>query len=230
MCAIHIPQNFYRQTIAQDVPVGTGNIYVSVKPTVSEGYMTISPASSTLREIVYFSAVGTDGTGDYITISDAGHRGVGGTTEQTHIIGETVRMNVSAETVQEISDDIDAIVAAGAPAATATTTGLVYLPVIETTAGATHSLTTVANEKVIVWVKGYLTESSSNNTTITLSYNSVAKDTTVANENDSTNNLTHPFALMYTETPGAATADITVTTSQGSLSAVVIIVLKIRTP
>lgn len=98
---------------------------------------------------------------------------------------------------------------------------------VETTSGATHSLTTVANQKVIVWVKGYLTESSSNNTTITLSYNSVAKDTTVANENDSTNNLTHPFALMYTETPGAATADITVTTSQGSLSAVVIIVMKI---
>lgn len=122
---IHIPQNFYRQTVAQDWSTGTGNFYVSVKPTVSEGYMTISPASSTLREIVYFSATGTDGTGDYITISNASDRGIGGTTEQTHIIGETCRMNVSAETIQEISDDIDAIVAAGAVDATTTSKGLV---------------------------------------------------------------------------------------------------------
>lgn len=124
--SIHIPQNFYRQTIAQDWPVGTGNFYVSVKPTVSEGYITISPSSTSLREIVFFSATGTDGTGDYVTISTGG-RGLGGTTEQTHIIGETVRMNVSAENLQEISDDIDAIVAAGSPDASTITKGIVKL-------------------------------------------------------------------------------------------------------
>ena len=83
---INIPQNFYKQQISQDWATGTGNFYVDVKPTVSQGYITVSPASTTLREIVYFSATGTDGTGDYVTISSAGHRGMGGTTEQTHII------------------------------------------------------------------------------------------------------------------------------------------------
>lgn len=128
MCAIHIPQNFFKETITQDVPTGTTNIYVSVKPTVSTGYMTISPASTTLREIVYFSATGTDGTGDYITISNASDRGKGGTTEQTHIIGEPVRMNVGAETIQEIVDTLPAITSgSGAPAGTPTKIGDIYV-------------------------------------------------------------------------------------------------------
>lgn len=124
----HVPQNFYRQTVSQDWPIGTGNFYVSVKPTVSSGYMTISPASTTLREIVFFSATGTDSTGDYVTISSGG-RGKGGTTEQTHIIGEPVRMNVAAETIQEIVDDIAAIVAAGAVDASTIAKGIVKMSV-----------------------------------------------------------------------------------------------------
>lgn len=236
---IHIPQNFYRQTIAQDWATGTGNFYVSVKPTVSTGYITVSPSSSTLREIVYFSATGTDGTGDYITISSAGHRGMGGTTEQTHIIGEAVRMNVGAEVIQEISDDIDSIVAAGAPNASTSTKGIVKLnkapasasePIamgsnalsIETTTGTTHSLTTTAGQVVVVWVKGTISNNGSNSSVL-LKYNSVTKDTiTTINTT-----VDQSFALMYTEIPGAATADITVTTGFGSLTNVVIIVMKI---
>lgn len=230
--AIHIPQNFYRQTVAQDWATGTGNFYVSVKPTVSEGYMTISPSSSTLREIVYFSATGTDGTGDYVTISDAGDRGMGGTTEQTHIIGETVRMNVSAETIQEISDDIDAIVAAGAPDATTTTKGLSVIPVFESTTGTTHSLTTIADEKVMVWAKGDVSSIGTNTTTIVLQYNGVTKDTITMRSSSSSNNPIGTFSLMYTETPGAATQNVTVSKSggAGTVGNVVIIVLKIRTP
>jgi len=125
---IHIPQNFYKETIAQDWPTGTGNFYVSVKPTKTSGYITVSPASATLREIVYFSATGTDGTGDYITISNAGDRGMGGTTEQTHIIGESVRMNVGAETIDEISDSCPIISSgSGAPATTPTKIGDLYV-------------------------------------------------------------------------------------------------------
>lgn len=227
---INIPQNFYKQLISQDWATGTGNFYVDVKPTVTKGYLTVSPASTTLREIVYFSAVGTDGTGDYITISSAGHRGMGGTTEQTHIIGEPVRMNVGAETIQEISDDIDAIVAAGAPAATTTTTGLSYIPIIETTTGTTHSLTTVAGQQVIVWAKGNVayTSAGAQSGNVTLSYSGVQKDVTIPyNEN---NTINKTFSLMYTETPGAATEDITVAASFGTIANVVIIVLKIRTP
>jgi hypothetical protein len=125
---INIPQNFYKQQISQDWATGTGNFYVDIKPTVSQGYITVSPASTTLREIVYFSATGTDGTGDYITISSAGHRGMGGTTEQTHIIGEPVRMNVGAETIEEIVDTLPAITSgSGAPASTPTKIGDIYV-------------------------------------------------------------------------------------------------------
>lgn len=124
MCAVHIPQNFYRQTITRAVTLTTGvNIYVSAHPTPAEGYIAISPASTNLREIVYYTAKGTDGNGTYITVTTA-NRGLGGTTAQTHAIGEPVRMNVSAETIQEISDALDQIVAAGAQDATVSIKGI----------------------------------------------------------------------------------------------------------
>lgn len=94
----------------------------------------------------------------------------------------------------------------------------------ESTAAATHSLTTVASQKVLVWAKG--SALSSNITTVTLSYNGVSKDTVVVDPSSAGNKS--PFALMYTETPGAATANITVTADgTGSLSNVVIMVQKI---
>lgn len=124
---IHIPQNFYKETLSQDIPMGTGNFYVSTKPTKTSGWLVISGANSTLREIIYYTAVGTDGTGDYITISTGG-RGLGGTTEQTHVIGETIRMNITAESIQEISDTFPTISSGTtAPASTPTKVGDVYL-------------------------------------------------------------------------------------------------------
>jgi hypothetical protein len=110
--------------------------------------------------------------------------------------------------------------ATGATLVTPTSFG----PVIETTSGATHSLTTIADQRVVVWVKGQFTGVSTD-TTVTLSYNGVSKDTVLVDPSSSGDNV--PFALMYTETPGAATADITVTTSGGSVADVKIIVLKI---
>lgn len=122
--SIHVPQNFYRETITRAVTLTTGvNIYVSAHPTPAEGYVAISPASSNLREIVYYTAKGTDGNGTYLTITTA-NRGLGGTTAQTHAIGEPVRMNVSAETIQEVSDALDQIVAGGAQDASTTVKGL----------------------------------------------------------------------------------------------------------
>src|SRR3989304_4475073 len=103
MSLLQIP-NFYKETLTQEVPTGTTNIYVTNAPSVDEGYLTISPTSTTLREIVYFTSKGNDENGDYVVISDAGDRGIGGTTEQTHVIGEPIRMNVGAETIQEIND------------------------------------------------------------------------------------------------------------------------------
>lgn len=117
-------QNFYKETITRAVTLtGATNIYVSALPTPDEGYVVISPSSSSLREIVYYTAKGTDSNGTYLTVTLA-NRGLGGTTAQTHAIGEPVRMNITAEHIKEISDALDQIVAAGAQDATATIKGI----------------------------------------------------------------------------------------------------------
>ena len=91
---------------------------------------------------------------------------------------------------------------------------------IETTTGTTHSLTTVAGQRVIVWAKGVVTALSGGQT-VSLLYNGVSKDSNTAIASSGTHQ--QGFCLMYTETPGAATQNITVTGSNGS---VVIIVQK----
>lgn len=99
--------------------------------------------------------------------------------------------------------------------------------IIETTVGTTHSLTTIAGQKVMVWVTGVLRCVSAGTSTrlVSVKYNSVTKNSaTIYNENVTTY---RPFSLMYTETPGAATQNITVTTDADTLADVVIMVLKI---
>ena len=123
---ITLAQNFYKETVAIAWTTGAGNFYVSTKPTISSGYLVVSPNSASLREIVKFTATGTDGSGDYVTIT-APNRGLGGTTEQAHSIGETVYINFTAQNLQEISDAIDAIVAGGALDASTTTKGILKL-------------------------------------------------------------------------------------------------------
>lgn len=103
---------------------------------------------------------------------------------------------------------------------------------IETTTGATHSLTTIAGEKVFVIAKGTCANTAIGSTediTITIKYNSVVKDTVIFNPGNETDTV--PFALIYTETPGAATQNITVqhTGNNATLSNIVIIVLKVKT-
>lgn len=109
-------QNFYKTTITRNWSATTGDFNVSVAPTVSPGYIVVSPNNTTLREIVYYTATGSNSYGDFITVASVGDRGIGGTTAQTHTIGETVRMNITAEHWQGMQDDIDSIVAAGLPA------------------------------------------------------------------------------------------------------------------
>ena len=118
-------QNFYKATITRNWTATTGDFNVSVKPTTSSGWLVISANNTTLREIVYFNGTGTNAYGDYVTIVNIADRGLGGTTAQTHTIGETIRMNVTAEHWAEIQADIAAIIAAGAPNASTTTKGLV---------------------------------------------------------------------------------------------------------
>lgn len=95
---------------------------------------------------------------------------------------------------------------------------------VETTAGATHSLTTVADQVVVVFAKCWI-EQAGTATQISLKYGGVTKDVITA---DGTANPDSKTAcLMYTETPGAATADITVDDNGvGTLSDIKIIVFK----
>ena len=96
---------------------------------------------------------------------------------------------------------------------------------IEETVGTTHSLTTVANQKVLVIVKGDFT-GSSNQQTISLKYDGVDKDTVEVRHSSASNGFL-PFTLMYTEVPGAATKNITVTVSVGTIARVRITVQKL---
>jgi hypothetical protein len=96
---------------------------------------------------------------------------------------------------------------------------------VEITSGVTHSLTTTAGQRVVVWAKG--TRSGNVDSTITLKYNTVTKDTVSFTSGGGSYYPTVPFALQYTEIPGAGTQNITVETSGGSISNVVIIVIKI---
>jgi len=109
-------QNFYKATLTRNWSATTGDFNVSVAPTVSSGYLVVSPNNSTLREIIYYTATGSNAYGPFITVSTIGGRGIGGTSAQVHSIGESVRMNLTAEHWQEMQDDIDSIVAAGLPA------------------------------------------------------------------------------------------------------------------
>ena len=115
-------QNFFKQTLSLDWSIGTGTFYVSTKPTITDGWLVISPNNSTIREIIKYTSTGTDSNGDYVVVSE---RGVGGTSQQTHTVGEPIRMNVTAEYWKNMNDAIDSIVAAGAPNAATDTKGLV---------------------------------------------------------------------------------------------------------
>jgi len=113
-------QNFYKSTLSLDWSIGTGNFYVAVKPTISTGWLVISPNNATTREIIKYTSTGTDANGDYVVVSV---RGVGGTTEQTHTVGEPIRMNITAEYWDAMNDDIAAIVASGVTNMTTTSMG-----------------------------------------------------------------------------------------------------------
>jgi hypothetical protein len=105
-------------------------------------------------------------------------------------------------------------IAAGEDILAADILGLVSF---ETTSGTTHSLTTVASEKVLVIAKGKCTPGGG--TTINLQYNSVTKDSVTLSMPSGGDT---DFCLMYTETPGAATQNIAITGSSGNEKIIVI--------
>ena len=126
-------QNFYAGTITTAFDAGDLKIYVDTLPTPSEGWVVINSGNTQKREIVYYTATGNDGGGNFLTLST---RGIGGTTDQSHDINEPVRMNLTAEhwseadgVLAQMQTDIDNIVAAGAPDAAVGTKGIAKLSV-----------------------------------------------------------------------------------------------------
>jgi hypothetical protein len=94
---------------------------------------------------------------------------------------------------------------------------------ILTNTSGTLSLTTTANQRVVVWAKGRI-DTNANGRTIELKYNGVTKDTVVVDGGGGgSSNLA--WALMYSETPGAGTHNITVVGTGGGLSNIMIIAM-----
>lgn len=151
---VSLVQNFFKQTVTTPWTTGTGNFYVSQKPNVTSGFLVISPNSESLREIVAFSAVGTDGGGDYVTVSA---RGLGGTTEQAHGAGEKVYMNITAQHIEQIKQAIEDINNAGALNASTTTKGVARLTASPNTSLGNPTIT-IATPAVVTLTAHGLTE------------------------------------------------------------------------
>lgn len=150
--AIDELQNFYKGVTVGGWGTGTGTFYVSVLPTPTEGYVVINPSNSGKREIIRYTSKGTDGTGNYLYVSA---RGVGGTSAVTHDANEPVRLNLVAEHISAIKEEIDELVLQNAPNASTSTKGISKLSVAP--ASATDPIAVGNNDPRI------LTEAEKNN-------------------------------------------------------------------
>lgn len=127
---------------------------------------------------------------------------------------------------------VDADVNAAAAIAATKIAGLIGNPgniiSIDIVAAATYSLTTVAGQRVIVWAKGVQVGTGGGaNANVFLKYNGVTKDTAFLGV---VNAVTlSAFTLCYSEIPGAATQNVTLTTDYTSISTPVIAVIKLQT-
>lgn len=124
-------QNFYETETAKAWAISTGNRYVTTLPTPTTGWLVVNPGNDSKREIVEYNGVGSDAGGNYVTVIT---RGVGGTTEQTHVKGEPCRLNLTAEHWSDMKTTINNIVAAGADDASVATKGISKLSTAPATA------------------------------------------------------------------------------------------------
>jgi len=123
--AINLVQDFFNTKVSTKWnSTGAGNFYIAILPTPTNGYLVVNRASASRREIVRYTGKGTDGGGNYITIALAGDRGLGGTTAQTHEIGESAQMNLTSEHWADLDTAIDSIILGGAPNASTSVKGI----------------------------------------------------------------------------------------------------------
>lgn len=128
---------------------------------------------------------------------------------------------------------VNADVAAGAAIAqtklAGSSNGNTDIIAFERTAAATHSLTTVAGQRVLVIATGNLGISSSTTLdTVRLKYNGVDQATVEVGESGGAVNNRDSFCLTYIAQPGAATANITITADTYTPTNCAITVIKIK--
>ena len=120
-----------------------------------------------------------------------------------------------------INADINAAAAIAQSKIAASLGGDTDLFSVEQGTSATQSLTTVAGQRVFVICRFI---KSLHGATVSLKYNGVTKDSiTWINQSYAEEGM-----LMYSEVPGAGTANITLETTAGTFSEIKMIVLKLR--
>lgn len=97
---------------------------------------------------------------------------------------------------------------------------------VETSTSSTYSLTTTASQTVIVMCKAVMSGNGWNGN-VFLNYNGVAQDQAQIRLQGGGFTAYQPYQLQYTAVPGAATANITVTSDTGTIQQIVLIIIKI---
>lgn len=100
---------------------------------------------------------------------------------------------------------------------------------VESASSVPYSLTTVAGQRVLVIVSGrILLNAGPASDTINLQYNGVTKSSVTVGVSGTGATSYQTFCLMYSEVPGAATANIGLTTTTYAPADVDVTVIKIK--
>lgn len=201
----------------------------------NKGFLTLEPGNNTQEEQISFTGANLNSNG---TTTLTGVMNVSMTQpytetsglKKTHAGSSTVVISNTSGFYNAMKGYVDGISVSGGVPATTSVQGIAYLPTIITGTTATLSMTTNSSQQVIVWAKGVYDPggTSGYNDTVYLKYNGTTKDQNniAGTGSGGTIRANQPFALMYTETPGAGTHDITIVAgNQSAISNVVIIAL-----
>lgn len=128
--------------------------------------------------------------------------------------------SVASANIQDdsiLNADINSAAAIAQSKIAGSTNGNTDLIAVEVATSSPMSVTTVAGQRLVVMACGYANGAPG---AITLAYNGVAKCVTQSNDYG---NGDQPFALMYSEVPGAGTQNIT---CGGTVQKIIVIKIK----